>query len=277
MRTVADLHTHSCVSDGNLSPAELVDLAASRGLRALALTDHDTLAGIPPAMRSAGARGIRLIPGIEISAEFEPGMLHLLGYFPSHPPGMEAALEHVQRARNERIPRIISRLNGLGVRLDVSDVAPGVRQTQVGRPHVARALVKKGYVHSFDEAFDRYLGRGRQAYVPKEKLSWMSAIGLIRRHGGLPVLAHPCTLDLDESDLGSFVERLSSEGLAGMEVHYPDHTPEQVSLYTGIASALHLVVTGGSDYHGPERNGCSPGDYGMDRNQFDLFCKHLTA
>ena len=264
------------MSDGHLSPVELVSLAASEGLHALALTDHDTLAGIPSALRSAKDHGIRLIPGIEISAEHDPGMLHVLGYFPSPPLGLEDALKQVQRARRERIPRIISKLNGLGIILDETDVIRGVRETQVGRPHIARALVNKGYVQTFDEAFAVYLGKGRRAYVPKEKLTWETSIALIRRHGGLPVLAHPYSLDLDDRDLGSFLERLSSAGLAGMEIYYPDHTPRQISLYTQIASALDLIMTGGSDYHGPERNGCSPGDHGIDEGLFEIFCKHLS-
>jgi hypothetical protein len=276
LRIVADLHTHSHVSDGHLSPAELVTLGASKGLLALALTDHDTLAGIPPALLSAKDEGILVIPGIEVSAECEPGMLHLLGYFPSCPEGLEGSLKQVQEARRERIPRIIRKLNAIGIMLTETDVMREASEAQIGRPHIARALIKKGYVKTFAEAFHEYLGKGKQAYVPKEKLSWEAAIALIRQHGGLPVLAHPCTLALDDGALRSFMERLSAAGLAGVEINYPDHTPEQVSLYSDIASSLGLIATGGSDYHGPERYDCSPGDHGIDESQFDLFRKHLT-
>lgn len=275
MRVVADLHTHSLASDGQLSPVELVGLAASRGLKALALTDHDTLAGIPPAGRYARDHGLRLIPGVEVSAEHTPGMLHILGYFPSFPDGLEDDLAQVQRARRERIPKIIGRLNDLGITISGSDVMPAGTGAQPGRPHVARALLKKGYVGTFDEAFDTYLGTGRPAYVPKEMLTRQRAVSLIRHHGGLPVLAHPYSLDLDDLRLRSFLEQLCSEGLGGVEIHYPEHTPGQTHLYGDMASALGLVVTGGSDYHGPERNGFMPGDCGIDHELFDSFCKHL--
>ena len=276
MRISADLHTHSLFSDGHLSPVELVRLAASKGLHALALTDHDTIAGIPSALRFSKDHGIRLIPGIEISAEFEPGMLHILGYFPSIPHGLEDALGQIQQARRERIPKIISRLNDQGIMLTMSDVMHDGSGSQVGRPHVARALLRNGHVKTFDEAFDEYLGKGKRAYVPKEKLTWKKILDLIRHHGGLPVVAHPFSLDLDERDLGSFLEQLCSEGLAGMEIYYPEHTPDQMSLYMGMAHALNLVITGGSDYHGPERDGSFPGDFGIDDNLFEHFYKHLT-
>jgi len=277
LHIVADLHTHSSISDGNLSPLELVALAASKGLTALALTDHDTLAGLHLALRSAESCTLRIIPGVEISAEYEPGMLHVLGYFPSYPQGLESALEQVQRARRERIPRIITRLNNIGMPITEAEVLQGARGAMAGRPHIARILVKKGYVKTYDEAFDGYLGTGKAAYVPKVKLTWEKTIHLIREHGGLPVLAHPYTLGLERGDLLSFTARLCAAGLAGIEVHYPEHTPDQISLYSDIASELNLVITGGSDFHGPERNSCMPGDFGIDAGLLDLFCKHLMT
>lgn len=276
MRVFADLHTHSLVSDGHLSPAELVAHASSRGIHAVALTDHDTLAGIPPAQRISKEHGIRLIPGIEISAEFEPGMLHILGYFPSYPQGLEEELGRIQQARRTRVPEIIRRLNSLGIMLSEADVLHGTTSTQPGRPHIAKALVRKGYVRTIDEAFDEYLGTGGKAYVSKEKMTWAETIGTIIDHGGMPVLAHPSSLELEEEDLRAFVGQLSSAGLGGIEIHYPGHTAGHISLYTDIAREMNLVKTGGSDYHGPDRNGFSVGDFGIDESQFEVFCRRLT-
>jgi hypothetical protein len=274
---VADLHTHSHASDGSLSPTELVDLASFRGLRALALTDHDTLSGVPGALRSAEGHAIRVISGIEVSAHHEPGTLHILGYFPSFPPGMENALEGLQRSRRERIPRIVSRLRDLGMELSVQDVQREAGCSQPGRPHVARAMLKKGLVQTFDEAFDAYLRRGRPAYVPKERMKWERAIALIREHGGMAVLAHPCTLDLHGPELHSLAARLRDAGLAGMEVWYPDHDAGMVSLYADIAADLDLVATGGSDFHDIEPGGCLPGDHGLDPRGLELFWGLLTG
>ncbi|HQI80321.1 MAG TPA: PHP domain-containing protein [Deltaproteobacteria bacterium] len=277
MSIVADLHTHSHASDGSLNPRELVDLASSRGLQALALTDHDTLSGVPDALRTSVALSIRVISGIEISAAHDPGTLHILGYFPSLPPRLEESLDGLQRSRRERIPRIVGRLRDLGMELCLEDVLREAGCSQPGRPHVARAMLKRGFVGSFDEAFDTYLRRGRPAYVPKERMEWGQAIALIREHGGMAVLAHPCTLDLDGPELHSFAERLRDAGLAGMEVWYPDHDPGMVSLYADMAADLGLVPTGGSDFHGIEPGGCLPGDHGVDARGFDLFWGRLTG
>ncbi len=277
MSIVADLHTHSHASDGSLSPLELVDLASSRGLQALALTDHDTLSGVPDAIRTSGARDIRVISGIEMSAAHDPGTLHILGYFPSFPPRMEQSLEGLQRSRRERIPRIVDRLRGLGMELCLEDVQREAGCSQPGRPHVARAMLKKGLVGSFDEAFDTYLRSGRPAYVPKERMEWEQVIALIRGHGGMAVLAHPCTLDLDAAELHSFAARLRDAGLAGMEVWYPDHDPGMASLYADMAADLGLLATGGSDFHGIDPGGCLPGDHGLDAKGFELFWRHLTG
>ena len=277
MSIEADLHTHSTASDGELDPSEIISLAASKGLKAVSLTDHDTLKGLAPAMEAGNRHGIRVIPGVEIGAAFEPGMLHILGYFPAFPVGMEDALEGMQQARINRVPKIIRKLNELGVMLTREDVLETAGDSQIGRPHIAKALLKKGFVRFFDEAFDKYLSKGKKAYVPKEKISWEEAVSLIRQHGGLPVLAHPYTLGLSEAGLRDLVREMKRTDLTGIEVHYPDHTPEQTSLYMRIADDSGLIITGGSDFHGPLRNNIPVGDYGIDGTYLDIFLKHLLA
>jgi 3',5'-nucleoside bisphosphate phosphatase len=254
----------------------LVAQAASIGLAAIALTDHDTLAGVPHALNAMNKHAVRVISGVEISAEYEPGMLHLLGYFPTYPDGLEIALSEVQKARKRRIPKVIEKLNALGCVLTEDDVMTEAGAAQVGRPHIAKALLKKGYVRSFDEAFHEYLGKGKKAYVPKEKMTWEKAMALILRYGGLPVLAHPCTLSLSPGEAETFIIGLKGAGLAGVEVYYPDHASEQTKWYASLASRLGLFVTGGSDFHGPYRNAFSLGDCGLDKELLTIFLNLLN-
>ncbi len=276
MQVCADLHTHSNASDGDLSPEALVAQAAAIGLAAIALTDHDTLAGVPHALSLQLKHGIKVIAGVEISAEYEPGMLHLLGYFPTYPDGLEIALNEVQTARKKRVPKIIEKLNALGCMLTEEDVMTEAGEAQVGRPHIAMALLKKGYVRSFDEAFHEYLGKGKKAYVPKEKMTWEKAMALIIHYGGLPVLAHPCTLSLGTKEAEACIIDLKGAGLKGVEVYYPDHTPEQTACYASLASRLGLLVTGGTDFHGIYRNALSLGDYGLDKELLAIFLNLLN-
>jgi 3',5'-nucleoside bisphosphate phosphatase len=272
---VADLHIHSTSSDGELDPSELVYRAASRGLKAVSLTDHDTFKGISRALKEGERLDIRVIPGIEIGAEFEPGMLHILGFFPEYTEEMEKALDGMQQARMVRVPRIISKLNELGITLTREDVMETAGDSQIGRPHIARALLKKGFVRTFDEAFDTYLRKGKKAYVPKDKIPWQDAVRLIRHYRGLPVLAHPYTLNLSNEGLGDLIREMNQAGLAGMEVYYPDHTPEQTAAYERLARRSGLIITGGTDFHGPLRNAVPVGDYGIDQEHLDIFLKHL--
>jgi 3',5'-nucleoside bisphosphate phosphatase len=277
LQVCADLHTHSNASDGDLSPEALIMQAATRGLTAIALTDHDTLSGVPQALNLRRDHGLKVIPGVEISADYEPGMLHILGYFPSYPDGIEIALREVQATRKERIPKVIAKLNALGCMLTEEDVMNGAGMSQIGRPHIAKAMLKKGYVQSFDEAFDTYIGKGKKAYVPKDKMTWKKAMSLIIRYGGLPVLAHPSTLSLNTWEAETFIIGLKEAGLAGVEVYYPDHTCQEIACYTSLATRLDLLITGGTDYHGPHRNGFSLGDYGLDKELLTIFLKGLNA
>lgn len=254
MHICADLHCHSTASDGELTPAALVSLAAEAGLHTLALTDHDTVAGIDEAVQAAGRVGLHLIPGIELSARFEPGTLHILGYFSAPPRDLEPALAHIQEGRTQRLPRIIQCLQDLGFELTEEEVLREADGAQLGRPHVARVLLAKGYVRSFDEAFSLYLAKGRPAFVEKDRLNAFEALDLIHEHGGLSVLAHPFTLDLEPEALNDFVADLSDHGLGGIETYYSEHTRAQRKRYKALARHHDLVLTGGSDFHTPGRH-----------------------
>ncbi len=276
MQICADLHIHTSASDGDLNPGKIVSWAHARGLDAIAITDHDTVAGIPEAIRTGEEAGIRIIPGVEISAIYEPGTMHILGYFPSYPQGLEKALEGIQDARRKRCPRIIEKLNALGMPVTAHEVAEIARDAQIGRPHIAKALIRGGYVRNYEEAFSQYLAKGRPAYVDKEKMTWEESLTLIHEYGGLPVLAHPFTLELQSHELRLLMERLVSGGLKGVEIFYPEHSRAQKKLYRSLARDLGLFATGGTDYHGTARNSVSPGDYGIDTATLAVLLDHLS-
>jgi len=250
-----DLHTHSSCSDGSLSPRELVQLAKKRDLRAIALTDHDTVAGVAEAVAAGKELGVEVVTGVEISAQYPPGTMHILGYcFSPSQPELLKALKKLQKARAARNPKIIERLQALGLEITTDEVL-NLSSGQVGRPHIAKALVNRGYVSSIDEAFSRYLKKGAVAYAEKFRFSPREAIALIRGAGGLAVLAHPSTLGINKPrELTLLVKELQEMGLAGLEVFYPNHTEETVVLYQDIAKKLGLVRTGGSDFHGNLRD-----------------------
>jgi len=255
-----DLHTHSTHSDGSFPPGKLVELAKEKGLRAIALTDHDTVAGVEEAVSAGKKLGVEVVPGVEISAQFGPGTMHILGYcLHSTHPELTGALKKLQQARAARNPKIIERLQTLGLKITTAEVLD-LAGEQVGRPHIARALVQRGHVSSMDEAFSRYLKKGAVAYVEKFRFSPRQAIGLIRRAGGLASLAHPFTLGIDEpKELSPVAKELQAMGLEGIEVFYPDHSMEMTVLYDDVAKRLGLLPTGGSDFHGDLRNGTDLG------------------
>lgn len=260
----ADLHIHTTASDGEYSPCDVVSMAKAANLEAIAITDHDTTAGTDRALSAGRQTGVFVIPGVEISAVFASGTLHILGYFPELPLGLEQRLEKVQKARKDRNPQIIKELNELGFDITMEDVKYVAGHGQTGRPHIGKVLIQKGYVANLDEAFDKLLGRGAPAYVEKKKLSFKDAISLIKSYRGIPVLAHPFTLNLDNSRLTLFVKSLKNHGLAGIEAFYPEHTKGQVSLYSNLGRDLGLIITGGTDFHGPSRGHTSIGDVGVD-------------
>ncbi len=258
-----DLHTHSSYSDGSFSPEQLVQLAREKGLRAIALTDHDTVAGVEEAVAAGKELDVEVVPGVEISAEYPPGTMHILGYYleTSHPE-LGKALRTLQQARADRNPKIIKRLQGLGMEITAAEVL-NLSGGQVGRPHIAKALVNRGYVSSIDEAFSRYLKKGAVAYEEKFRFPPQKAIAMIRRAGGLAALAHPFTLGIEKPrELTVVIGELQEIGLEGIEVFYPNHTAEMIGLYQRIARKFDLFCTGGSDFHGDLRNGPFLGDGG---------------
>ncbi|MFY9398370.1 MAG: PHP domain-containing protein [Desulfomonilia bacterium] len=275
MRIRADLHVHTRASDGDLMPAEVVSRACSAGLHAISITDHDTLAGLREAIDASRGTQVQVVPGVEISARFEPGSLHMLGYFPSFPEGFEQVLKPFQQAREARCPRILEKLKDLGIEITPAEVTAVAGGAQIGRPHIARVLIEKGVVGNFDEAFSRYLAKGRPAYVEKEKMDPGEAIGAILEHGGLPVLAHPFTLGLGGGELRDFLRELAGDGLAGIEIPYPDHTPVHRRLFSRTAKELDLLVTGGTDYHGPGRDGPDIGACGLETRELERFLERL--
>jgi len=255
MKTI-DLHTHSNASDGSLSPGELVAHAVQRGAAAIALTDHDTVAGLPEALRAAEACSFELVPGLEISADYLGGGMHILGYFIDHAdPFFQQELERLQEARRERNPKIIARLQELGIPITYDRVL-ALSGGQIGRPHIAQAMLQIGAVQNLEEAFKKYLTKGAPAYVEKFRLSPEQAIVLIHRAGGVPVLAHPFTLNCTTREqLTGLLRRLKDQGLQGLECLYSEHTPDQTREYLHLAAELDLRVTGGSDFHGQNKEG----------------------
>lgn len=252
----ADLHVHTSYSDGFYAPGEVVALAAEAGLTHLAVTDHDTVAGLSEAAAEADEVGIGLIPGIELSVEHEDQDFHLLGYWvdPDHA-GLIDHLVKVESLREERVRQILTSLHRLGVVVDYDQVEQcAVGSKTLGRPHVARAMVADGWVSSVPEAFARYLRVGAPAYVAKLPLDPKTALRILRDAGAVPVLAHPGTYRLN----GVF--RLFLEGgLQGIEVEHPAHTPRQVEGFLRLAERHGLVATGGSDFHGGDISDCGIG------------------
>jgi predicted metal-dependent phosphoesterase TrpH len=252
-----DLHIHSTASDGSLSPVEIIETAKKAGLRAIAITDHDTLEGSAEAMRHQHSSGLEILPGIEISVSFHSGTMHMLGYMIRlDDASFRQSLKAVQGARADRNLRIVKRLQDLGIDISHDEVLEVSGGGQIGRPHIAQVLVRKGVVQTIDEAFNKLLGKGRPTYVERYRLLPGEAIRAILRAGGVPVLAHPFTLNAKtEGDLDRILADLKQAGLKGVEVYYPCHGPELTARYERLAHRHGLLVTGGTDFHGTAKPG----------------------
>ena len=247
---IADLHSHTTCSDGFTPPRELVRLAKGAGVEVLAVTDHDTVEALPECLDEARSQGLRLVAGIEMSAIFEGSDVHVLGYGIDHAaPELRSALSGLLEKRRRRVSSICEKLGGLGVSVDPATVLAEAGGKSVGRRHVARVLVKQGVVGSIGEAFNRFLGADSPANVPAGEMSPGEAASLIRRHGGLAVLAHPGFLDDDAK-----VERVldSAPGIRGIEVFHRYRSPRLHLRYLEAARRRNLLVTGGSDFHGDQ-------------------------
>ncbi|OQY60551.1 MAG: phosphatase [Desulfobacteraceae bacterium 4572_88] len=282
-----DLHIHSTASDGTFSPKELLNLAICAKLAAIAITDHDTLAGSKEAITLGIPPSLCFLTGVEISANPPPsfpcsGSLHILGYgIRLDDSDLNQTLEVLQKARKDRNPQVIDRLNHLGMDISLAEVVENFGEGgQIGRPHIARLMKKKGYVPSIDEAFDRYLGKGRPAYADKYRVDCDKAIEIIRKAGGVAVLAHPVLLKSPDESLSveSLVRDLAEMGLRGIEVFYPEHSAHHMALYTEMARRYDLLMTGGTDFHGAVRPGIQMGSGKGDFSvPYELYEKLIQA
>ncbi len=256
-----DLHLHSTMSDGTMTPREIMTLARQRGVATLSITDHDTVAAYPEALDLGRQAGVAVICGLEVTAHHRGLSLHLLGFGLDHQsPALAAGLSGIQEARRARNLAIIARLNGLNIPLTLDDL-PNHRG-QTGRPHIARALQVRGVVRSEQEAFARFLRKDGAAYVQRQLLPIAQAIAMIVEAGGLPVLAHPGALRLGEPGLRQLVRELIDQGLAGLEVYHPMNSAPLTRSLAFLCQALGLVATGGSDFHGREGDKAPLGEAG---------------
>ncbi|MCK5684395.1 ribonuclease III, partial [bacterium] len=275
---------HSTASDGSLSPLAIINLAKENELKAISITDHDTIDGVKQVLQSSLPKNLEFISGVEISceppAEFkETGSIHLLGYgFSIYDKNLNALLDKAKEARAARNPAIIEKLNSLGFDISIDQVEKRFGADQTGRPHIAELLKEKGYVKTFKQAFDKYLGKGKPAYVNKYKVSCERAIKTILEAGGIPVLAHPGLLTFTKSDqLENFIDTLKSYGLVGVEVYYTGHDDSLTAFYQNLADQKNLMATGGSDFHGDFNKGVSMGTgIGNLKINYSLF-KALTV
>jgi 3',5'-nucleoside bisphosphate phosphatase len=242
----ADLHLHTNFSDGTWTPEDLVLQAQKSGLSCIAVTDHDTVEGCERAAAACAAVKMEFIPGTELTAEHEDTELHVLGYFlDTHNEKLLAEISKFQIVRQSRIHEMVARINELGVPLKAESVFALANCKSPGRPHVARAMAKAGYVKNLDEAFERFLKKGRPAWVPKSKISALEAVELVHQAGGIAVMAHP---GLNKTD--SIIPALIAAGLDGIECFHTKHSTAMSERYLEIADKYNLLVTGGSDCHG---------------------------
>jgi predicted metal-dependent phosphoesterase TrpH len=253
MASCVDLHLHTTVSDGALRPAELVRAAAETGIQVIAITDHDSVDGVEEAERAAAGLPLEGIPGIELSSSQNGEEIHVLGYFLDiDDPHLRAALGRLQAERRVQARAMVARLQELGCSLDWTAVSAIGQGHSIGRPHIAKALVERGYVASVDEAFSRFLRRGRPAYVEGRTLLPQDAVSMIRAAGGVSSLAHPIIVGADDYrlDLERLVPALAEAGLEGLEAYYKGYTSEIRSSLLAMAARYRLIPTGGSDFHG---------------------------
>lgn len=240
-----ELHCHTTHSDGTLTPTQLVNAAIAAGVTVLAITDHDTVSGWDEAYAAVHQRPIEIVPGLELSTVYNGRSMHILGFYPDRDQLQEPLQERIA-GRHRRAEEMVKKLAGLGYPIDLAPIGGNMAP---GRPHIAAALVKAGYVHSVQEAFDRWLGDGKPAYVEYEKFSAIEGIELLRRCGAVPVWAHPYLFK--GGTVETVLPQLVEAGLMGIEVYHPTHSPDQTRKLEALSQQYGLLMTGGSDYHGP--------------------------
>lgn len=273
-----DLHTHSTVSDGTDSPEQLVRLATDAGLTAIALTDHDTIDGLDTAGAAARQLGLRLVRGCELSCAVDRGALHMIVLFLEAETGpLQDRLAELRAGRDIRNGRVVTALADAGVEIHIDEVLEEAGAGAVGRPHVAAVLLRKGYVSSINEAFDRWLARGRPAYVERERLDPTEVISLAHASGAITVLAHPRSLDLTDTELSAALEKLAAAGLDGMECEYGRYTRHERTTLRELARRHELAPSGGSDYHGHYKPDLSVGVGAGDLHVPDGWLDELEA
>lgn len=261
-----DLHTHSNASDGSYAPRDLVKLAAESGVTTLALTDHDTVSGVAEALDAGKEFGVTVIKGVEISIDFSPGTMHVCGYgLDIENPVLQAGLNFVQEARRNRNPKIIEKLNALGLEITLDEVKAVAGPDQVGRPHFAKVLIQKGFVKTAQEAFDKYLAKGAPAYMDKQRLPLDQAVAMIKAAGGVAVLAHPIQLKLNSwEEYRRKIIELKAAGIAGLEAFNSYQTDTENLQFYKIAKELDVLITAGSDFHGEPKPHVKLGQFGND-------------
>ena len=263
-------------------------MAVDRKLAAIAITDHDTVDGSREARQIGIPPQLKFVNGVEISTAPPPtincdGSLHILGYAVDlENAALNQSLDLLQAARKNRNPQIIERLNDLGFEMSLEDIRKEIGESQLGRPHIAQHMIRRGYVRTIDEAFDHYLSHGKPAYVDKYRIPCKEAIDVIQSSGGIAVLAHPVLLGIDSTDqLETAVKELCKLGLGGIEVYYPDHSPYHTQFYASLADKYHLVKTGGTDYHGqinPEiRLGSGRGNFRVPYEVYETLNRVCTS
>ena len=274
-----DLHTHTYYSDGTLGPRDLLELAKERGLDVLALTDHDTTAGIPEARDAAAVLGIELVPGVEFSAEYEGSSLHILCYWPDEEDAdFQAELMRLQESRLRRGERMVEKLQALGHPVSFERIREIAAGKNIVRPHIAQALVEAGVIQKEEDAYtDAFIGDGGRAYVEKHALDPLDALAVIKKAGGVCVIAHPAMWRGQDSVPDALIEKMADAGMDGIEVDHPDQAPEQRAYYRDMASRLGLVVTGSTDYHGERTPDTLPGDERTAPEQFEALKERRRA
>jgi len=243
-----DLHIHTTASDGKHTPAGIVERAADLGMKVIAISDHDNVEGIIPAIETAkNYPSLTVIPAVELSTDVPKGEVHILGYFIDYTDeDFKVSLSRMRASREVRARKMVEKLQSLGLDIDWRRVQQIAGEGILARPHIAQALIEKGYVANFQEAFQKYIGRRGSAYVEREKITPDEAVALILKARGLPVMAHPLTVP----DTEPMVAGLQTDGLVGIEVYYPRHSLEQVNILLSLAKRFGLIPTGGTDYHG---------------------------
>ncbi|MFP4194383.1 MAG: PHP domain-containing protein [Desulfosalsimonas sp.] len=283
-----DLHIHSSASDGSIDPEQILNRAVECGLAAISITDHDTVEGAAAALSHGIPRNLEFLTGVEISAGFPPGYqasgsMHILGYGISiDNTVLNRLLEKQRYARSSRNPKIIKKLNSIGIKVSLDEITAEAGKTEIARPHIAAHLVRKGYAANVDEAFDSYLGKGRPAYVDKPRIPAREAVEAVDSAEGIAVLAHPGLLPESAFNRLEFlVSELAEMGLGGIEAYYPGHDPKETDLYERIAEKYGLLVTGGTDFHGdinPEISiGCGRGDLAIPYSVFENLAEALAS